>query len=254
MWTFSFFAKAHQMDTFNFTSSELMEAGSGLVLLLTVITLYGIVHLRHTVKRFAWYLSAINAAVMTLSGGVYLHHLWCNRFALGLPVAKEIFHDRSNFSVLVCLWFGVVNIFDLGIGFVYYPAYQGILTSWIHHLGYIHISYVCITGNGGFYAVTPYANALLLAAMEEFPTFLLALGSMYGSLRTDAGFGISFFLLRIVFHGYLCIVSILAPVEFPLLVVSVLSMSMHVYWFYTWVGKYGFKKVTNKLELHAMCH
>ena len=42
----------------------------------------------------------------------------------------------------------------------------------------------------------------MIVTLEELPTWLLAAGAMFPSLRTDLGFGASFFLLRICYHFY----------------------------------------------------
>ena len=43
---------------------------------------------------------------------------------------------------------------------------------------------ISTTGNGFFMTAIPFASSFVFMLIEEFPTFLLALGSVYPSLRT----------------------------------------------------------------------
>lgn len=108
-------------------------------------------------KRISWLISLINSLVMTILGVVYL--------AAKVPVleglflynshASEIFHSpTSNFTALTCLWFGIANVLDLILGFIYYKKYLDTLTAFVHHSVFIWIMVTCTTGNGIFIQVS----------------------------------------------------------------------------------------------------
>ena len=77
--------------------------------------------------------------------------------------------------------------------------------------------------------------------IEEIPTFLLALGSIFPSCRTDIGFGLTFLIFRILFHGYLLCFQIYFGVHLFAVTITAMSMLLHLFWFYGWATKYGKK-------------
>ena len=97
------------------------------------------------------------------------------------------------------------------------------------------------TGNGFFIHSEVFCASFVYVAIEELPTFLLALGSVFPSCRTDFGFGITFFFLRLVYHTYMLIYSILSKTDYIVTILYILTLILHVFWFSTWVTKYGSK-------------
>ena len=91
-----------------------------------------------------------------------------------------------------------------------------------------------------------------LFLVEEFPTFLLGLGSINKDLRTDYGFGGTFFVLRILYHSihfYTIFFLWSRDPEGKMDVIRfnmVLTMSLHLYWFSGWVN--GVRRRLNKLH------
>lgn len=70
---------------------------------------------------------------------------------------------------------------------------------------------------------------------NEFPTFILALGTVVPSLRNDLGFGLSFLATRVMYHGWLTAKTLMLknpPYEVRWCVV--LPMILHVWWFHAW--------------------
>jgi hypothetical protein len=168
----------------------------------------------------------------------------------GADIALSFFHEpTNNFTFLICLWFGMVNVFDIVVGHFFYPKYLGLLTGYVHHIVFIWTMLASTTGNGLFMTTRPFATPFVFMLIEEFPTFLLALGSMFPRLRTDAGFGLSFFLLRIVYHSYFACYAFLNShvVDGAILVLYAMTLAMHLNWFYSWVTKYG-KSFLGKIE------
>ena len=241
--------KWSNLDSYTLTTAEGYQVGALCTSILSAISLFGIIFLRKDVKRFAWLISTINAGAMTLFGAFFLAHQLKKHptfFMLDMNDTAKLFHDNSDFTVLVSIWFGVVNVFDLAVGAVFYPKYLGLLTAWVHHTAFIFIMYFSTTGDGLFFKVSPFSHTLLFGAVEELPTFLLAFGSMFGQFRTDLGFGLTFFVLRILYHAYLFYYGVQLGIEAPLIAVYTLTMSMHLNWFYAWVSKYGVKKTDKK--------
>jgi hypothetical protein len=73
------------------------------------------------------------------------------------------------------------------------------------------------------------------------------IGSVFPSMRTDLGFGATFFIFRICYHAYIFAYAIYSQVYTPIIIMYALTLILHINWFYTWMIKYGFKgKKTNK--------
>lgn len=142
-------------------------------------------------------------------------------------------------AVVTCIWFGLANIVDLLFGILYYRKYLGLLTAYFHHSVFIWMMYCGTTGNTGLGKTTVFAPAFEFMLIEEIPTFLLALGSVFPQFRTDLGFGITFFLLRICYHAYFLAYTYYSGTDGLVIFLFSLTMVMHLNWFYTWVTKYG---------------
>ena len=98
-----------------------------------------------------------------------------------------------------------------------------------------------MTGNGGFARFAPFASGFVYMFIEELPTFLLALGAVFPSFRTDIGFGVTFFWLRLVYHFYMLAYSVYLRTDAIIPFLYVLTLALHVYWYYNWMRKYGLK-------------
>ena len=110
------------------------------------------------------------------------------------------------------------------------------------------MSYYSATGDGVFFQGNPFAKSFLTLYIEELPTFLLALGSVFPGLRTDMGFGITFFLFRVCYHGYMGCLSYKSNVDTPVVVLYALTFLLHCFWFYSWVSKYGSKSSSKQTK------
>lgn len=142
-----------------------------------------------------------------------------------------MFHSIDNFSTLVCIWFGIANAFDLIFGLLCYREHLGLLTSYFHHTLYIWMMILCTTGRGGFTTITPFASCFTILVIEEFPILLLSLGRVFPQYDTDIAFGVSFFLLRLVYHSYCMVYAIYSGVDSLLIVLFLLTLGLHIYWF-----------------------
>jgi hypothetical protein len=147
----------------------------------------------------------------------------------------DFYVNVDNFAALTTLWFGLACAFDLLFGMIFYSKHLQLLTAYVHHIVFMWISFTSVTGKGGFLTCTPFAPSFVLMLIEELPTFLLALGSVFPAYRTDYGFGVTFFLLRLVYHSYNLAYSIRNGTESVITVLYVLSFLLHVNWFHGWV-------------------
>lgn len=241
------------LDSKNFTeltlrTNDFYVAGAIYVVILAAICSYAKNNFDKDRKKMAWIVSLFNSFFLLVLGCVYLAYrapLQDGFFTYGLP-AREMFHGVDNFSVLVCLWFFMANITDLLFGLAFYPKYLDPLTAYVHHSVFIWMMVACTTGNGGFIKPEPFAPAFCYMLIEELPTFLLALGSVFPAFRTDMGFGVTFFLFRLCYHVYFLTYSFIAGVETLVTVLYSLTFALHFFWFYTWVTKYGSKLFKKK--------
>ena len=195
-------------------------------------------------KKLAWAIGLLASFFMTIVGAVYLYvmiplsEFW-NFFN---PAPMRHFHAVNNFNVLVATAFATSNAVDLVVGMLCYRKQLGLLTTFIHHPLYIWMMHFAVTSNGFFLTVpTPFAACFILSGLEELPTFLLALGTMYPAYRTDIGFGVTFFLFRILLHGYYVYSYYIGGGHTTVVVLYSITFAMHLQWFYGWVTKYGSK-------------
>lgn len=194
-------------------------------------------------KRLAWMISLLNSGLMCITGLVYFlaklrKHPEVFLFGKDGP---GLFYGNDNLSTLICIWFALANIFDFVYGLLLYPKYLGFLTAYVHHTLFVWIMWFAPTGNGLFMTAPPFAPAFCIMLVEELPTFILALGSVSAAMRTDLGFGVTFFLFRIVFHGYITAYALYAAVTPVVIALYLLTLTLHLNWFYAWVSKYGSK-------------
>lgn len=106
-------------------------------------------------------------------------------------------------------------------------------------------------GTGGFQNFEPFAGGLASLLVEELPTFLLALGTVFPSMRTDMGFGVTFFVFRVSFHAAMMAYSFYSGVSTLVKILYGITMTMHLFWFNSWLKKYsrmGAKRNKDKLQ------
>lgn len=226
---------------FNLTAQQIYSAAAIFTGILLVVVVLGLTFFGKNEKKLAWTISVVNSGAMSVVGVIYLWRK-LDTFPLLFTFADygvRPFHGLDNVAVLVTVWFALANIVDLLFGLVYYPKQLGLLTAHIHHSVFIWIMWTSSTGNGLFLTANPFAPAFSLMLIEEIPTFLLALGSIVPALRTDIGFGATFFLLRIVYHIFIFAYALKSGVETVVAVLYTLTLTLHLFWFYGWVTKYS---------------
>ena len=125
-------------------------------------------------------------------------------------------------------------ISDTTIGFFKYHKYMCNLAGYTHHIIYIFISMLSIKQNNISY--------YLLYMIEELPTIFLSTGNYNKFLRNDNLFGLTFFCTRILYHIYL---TWIVRDNILFLILGVLSLGLHSFWFKNWFEKY-FLKIDSK--------
>ena len=151
-------------------------------------------------KKRAWILTL---AVSTLFG-ILVGPLYVYRFALALfsstPAASigRMLAVESWLDALSASFMVVFLALDLTIGQIDYREFIQFDTGYIHHAVYLPIYLTML-----YFRLTPL---LLLGACCELPTFIMALGILFPSLRQDLGFGVTFFFTRIVWFVVLLLV------------------------------------------------
>jgi hypothetical protein len=135
---------------------------------------------------------------------------------------------------------GVLNLIaylitDCYVGYKKYHKYMCILSGYPHHIIYVFVSMLSFKlGAESFY---------FLFMIEELPTFFLSVGNYNKRFRWDNLFGLTFFLSRIVYHGYL--VWKFSYNKF-FMILGFLTFILHSYWFKNWFTKYFLKKTNKK--------
>ena len=193
-------------------------------------------------KKLAWVLTSFNSFVTVVVGILYMVEkcpTYYNFWVFGYDGLK-IFHSIDDVSFLSAMWFGLYLLFDLLFGVLFYSKYIGLLTGYFHHVIYMWLMITSTTTNGGFMTTeTTFCSTLCFHLIEELPTLILGVGTIFPRWRTDAGFGVTFFVLRIVYHLYMTAYAFVMGVYLPLKCAYVLSMVMHASWFYSWLMGYG---------------
>jgi hypothetical protein len=228
---------------FTLTEGDVKNFAIAFGIVLAVLMTFAKVFVKDN-KALGWTLSLVNSGVMTVAGTIYFFkkkEQFPNMMVF-VPGGRDIVHSVDNFSALMCMWFAMANIVDLAFGSIFYPKYVQLLTGYVHHTVFIWIMLASTTGNGLFLTCEPFAAAFCLMTLEELPTFLLALGSVDSRFRTDFGFGITFFSLRICYHAYFLAYCIWSGMNLIVDILLTLTLMLHLHWFSTWVSKYAFPK------------
>eukprot|EP00386_Alphamonas_edax_P016083 GDKI01049136.1.p1 GENE.GDKI01049136.1~~GDKI01049136.1.p1 ORF type:complete len:289 (+),score=51.75 GDKI01049136.1:73-939(+) len=199
---------------------------------------------RDTQKLTAWTMATLSAPIMCgvalwavyqlyLEGGVAA--FFGNSAAL-----LKLSQTSPWLTKTMSMYFAAHCTVDLLMGSVLkmYPKEIDVIV-WLHHLVY---------GYGMFFAVWHRGDFVVaLFSLNEIANILLAIGNIHLPYRQDYSFGISWFLVRIVYHGVMThtmAVTLWAYWPFQWATyVGVLGEILHVWWFWGWLsGKLGMKK------------
>jgi hypothetical protein len=213
----------------------------------TATGIFAVTTLQHDKRKMAWVISLLNSFVLTFSAGSY--------FLMHIPSfikdGRSAFHTVNDVSALIAIWLCLANIYDLLFGLIFYRKYLDPLTAYVHHTLYVWITLVSVFGTDGVYQYEPFAGGLAALLVEELPTLLLALGSVFPSMRTDLGFGVTFLMFRVLFHAAMMTYSVYSGVSTLVTVLYSITMTMHLFWFVSWARKYGVKAVKKDKTVSA---
>jgi hypothetical protein len=215
---------------------------------LLVYSVIGLYFFRQDRKRLAWVISCVNSATMLFHGIIFLVARSSDllKIITWESSSSSFFQQRDNFSAYLCTWFAVANVWDVVFGLFFYREKLDPLTAYVHHTVFVWICYASVTGDGIFINVDPFSTAFIFMAIEELPTFLLALGIVVPKFRTDLGFGLTFFVFRLVFHLLIFSYAYHQGISSTLTVLFGLTMALHLHWFINWAAKYGKKALQMK--------
>jgi hypothetical protein len=237
---------------FNITPDDAIQATAVFSLVYIGVFVVGMLSFGNDKKKLAWTISLLSSSTMTVAGALYLAaqvQAFPGFFSLA-DNSRELFHAVDTFSGYCCLWFAIANVLDLLLGFFFYRKYLDPLTACIHHPVFIWMMWACTSGHAWFGDDAPkieiFARAFMLMPIEELPTFLLALGSVFPACRTDLGFGLTFFLFRICYHAYVLVYSVKLKASWVPIILYVLTLTLHLFWFKSWVTKYAKKALQSK--------
>jgi hypothetical protein len=203
-------------------------------------------------KIMTWSISVVNSFAVSVLGCIYM----CLHFTeegsyiptfppSGTPEVKEMLHGKDDLGTICCIIFGVANIMDTLCGQIFYPENLSFLTTYFHHGVFTWLMVCAVTTQGGFITTeTTFVPSFVMALPEEIPTFLLALGSLDERFRSDLAFGVTFFILRIVYHAFLLYYVIVNKMNVVTIGMYVLAMTLHVVWFKGWCTGAGSKYMT----------
>ena len=213
--------------------------------------------------KMSWFITMANSFCMSVLGVIYVYHKFPNTQLFGfltvpcMPPLEDVafvegggvdetskrhatFFGKDDFGVITCIIFGVANILDIFIGVLFYYDRLDPLTAWFHHPIFIWLMCCAITTEGIFCkTATPFVPTFMVATPEEIPTFLLAFGRVFPSFRSDLGFGITFFILRLVCHGMYTKYAFQSEIYSPCLGMYTLTSFLHVVWFKGWISGQG---------------
>lgn len=211
---------------------------SGLYILVSFFFILAFTGVRGE-KRTSWVLSLIVSMTEVFLCVPVVYDLFVSNQGQTSPF---VYRD-NNFSRFAVTIFIAFMIMDLVVGNIFYPKQIDFLSGYFHHTFYLVLLSYALKYQ--------FSNCFLVFLPLELPTAILALGSVYSFLRSDALFGVSFFLTRICYHAYL-LKSLVKDVynddinEVNLAAPCALTFLLHIYWFTNWSKKYSMKSRNKK--------
>jgi fumarate reductase subunit C len=206
---------------------------SAAIILLFCIDYYAIYN--HTVKsnknlteKQKAHIISIKSTITLFLLSIYFNWKFVNS-SCDLNTYLTSFDDSSSFV----LELGIYNlmaylIMDCVIGYLKYHKFMCTLSGYTHHIAYIFISILSFK--------LDMTKIYFLYMISELPTILLSIGQYNKRLRRDKSFGFTFFLTRIIYHMFLTYLFRENPF---IVILGLLTLSLHIYWFKNWVTKWG---------------
>lgn len=182
-----------------------------------------------TDKARAWIITLAASFGLSILSTIYVVDAY-NMHGIHWP--SEYIHGEDQLCRVGVLFFVAVNVMDLTMGSIFYPKYLDPLSAWFHHFAYLIFAFCLLAHH--------YARGLLICFFMEYPTFVLALGSLLPQFRMDLLFGVLFFLTRILYNMFLIVSLYIAAPEGLIWKICTATICLHFFWFYKWIV--GFTK------------
>jgi len=210
------------------------EFGVAIISAVVLVLFYGILRsIKSELRARSWILSLASSLTMSICGVIYSVKFFNQIYYSGMHNLEIFVISDDELSRTICIFFKVFLFIDIIIGMLDYKSQVQFLSGWFHHIFYAGFLSWILTRNlsVGFALVTPL----------EFPTFLLALGTVFPSLRTDLSFGIVFFTTRILYHGF--VIYLFYQFETVMLWPTILALwGLHWHWFLGWMRSMNKKR------------
>eukprot|EP01066_Platyproteum_vivax_P008896 Platyproteum_vivax@DN3853_c0_g1_i1.p1 len=155
----------------------------------------GLFQYKDKLKARSWILSGFTAFVLPPMGAVAFVCLIQGMTTLsGLDLTLlPIIYDNKAVYRLICVVLLAHCHMDIVIGMIFYRPMLEMLSGYVHHFIYTFIVMRSLR--------SPKSLLFALFAIEEIPTFVLAIGNIHTPWRMNLPFAITFFTTRIVSHG-----------------------------------------------------
>lgn len=205
-------------------------------------------------KRLAWIMTLLSAIVECTVVSIYCYYIATgitqvpsfidlSNFDLSSPEKLvKFFHGSDRLSSFAIRFFCTYLLIDTIYMILYYKSVSN-FQSWLHHIGYF------VAMGGSLYCECPM---IFLSFMPiEFSTIFLGSGHIWPNARQDLLFGVSFFLLRVLYHGLLISFLLINYVHINYIFFTLGacgSWLMHLQWFGIWFRKYRRGKLGGKIE------
>jgi hypothetical protein len=182
-----------------------------------------------TDKARAWIVTLMGSFLLMITATMYVVDAVTKH---GFMWTLDYIHSEDAFSRVFVLFFVAVNVMDLVLGSRFYPKYLDPLSAYFHHTAYLIFAFCLLAHH--------YSRGLLICFFMEWPTFVLALGSLFPSLRHDLLFGVSFFITRLAYNIFLIWSLHRVAPEGLIWRICSATLCLHIFWFYKWTV--GFMK------------
>ncbi|KAI8372845.1 uncharacterized protein BYT42DRAFT_547887 [Radiomyces spectabilis] len=169
-------------------------------------------------KQVSWLLTFASSFVCTFASIPYFWRFWYSGWDM------RYVQGQTNFDMALVCFFISYLVLDLSLGSLYYKNRITVATGYVHHTLYVIILFWLMRQRSASFFVV---NSLL-----ELPTLILAVGSLKQKWRCDFLFAFTFFLLRLVFHGWMIFALKDSHRIDKLWMVAVCMYPLHLYWFY----------------------
>jgi len=140
--------------------------------------------------------------------------------------AADYMLRNTCYTEFVMILYAVYLGLDLLGAYFIYPKQMDLLAGWVHHVVYLLQINAALKGE--------FSTALCAFFVEELPTFILDCGTLFPKLRSDWGFGLTFILLRIVYHGFITVVFIYKTHDYCTWM-CILTWCLHAWWMNKWI-------------------